>query len=85
MPAQYGWIVRYDKASGEKVPIQPMPGDGEAAYRWNWDSPLLVSRHNASTIYFAANKLFKSTNRGDDWMTISPEKWSSNHLPYLLI
>jgi len=71
--AQYGWIVRYDKASGEKVPIQPMPGDGEAAYRWNWDSPLLVSRHDASTIYFAANKLFKSTNRGDDWNTISPD------------
>ena len=22
--AQYGWIVRYDKASGEKVPIQPI-------------------------------------------------------------
>lgn len=71
--AQYGWIVRYDKASGEKVPIQPMPGENEAAYRWNWDAPLLVSRHNASTLYFAANKLFKSTNRGDDWTTVSPD------------
>ena len=71
--AQYGWIVRYDKASGEKVPIQPMPGENEAAYRWNWDAPLLVSRHDASTLYFAANKLFKSTNRGDDWTTVSPD------------
>jgi len=84
--AQYGWIVRYDKASGEKVPIQPMPGENEAAYRWNWDSPLLVSRHKASTIYFAANKLFKSTNRGDDWSTISPDlsrQLDRNKLPVM--
>lgn len=71
--AQYGWLVRHDKISGEKVPIQPMPGKGEAAYRWNWDAPLLVSPHDASTLYFAANKVFKSTNKGDDWATISPD------------
>jgi len=71
--AQYGWLVRYDNVSGEKVPIQPMPGKGEEAYRWNWDAPLLVSAHDPSVIYFAANKLFKSTNKGDDWSTISPD------------
>jgi photosystem II stability/assembly factor-like uncharacterized protein len=71
--AQYGWLVRFDKLSGEKVPIQPMPGKGEAAYRWNWDAPLLVSPHDASTIYFAANKVFKSSNRGDDWQIISED------------
>jgi hypothetical protein len=71
--AQYGWLVRYDKASGEKVPIQPMPGKGEAPYRWNWDAPLLVSTHDPSTLYFAANKLFKTTNKGDDWTAISPD------------
>ncbi len=71
--AQYGWLVRYDRVSGEKVPIQPMPGKNEAAYRWNWDAPLVVSSHDASTLYFAANKLFKSTNRGDDWQVISPD------------
>ena len=65
--------MRYDRASGEKVPIQPMPAVGEAAYRWNWDAPLIVSKHDASTLYFAANKLFKSTNKGDDWQTISPD------------
>jgi photosystem II stability/assembly factor-like uncharacterized protein len=71
--AQHGWLVRYDKASGEKVPIQPMPGKGEEAYRWNWDAPLIVSSHDASSLYFAANKLFKSTNKGDDWQVISPD------------
>ena len=71
--AQYGWLVRYDRTSGEKTPIQPMPGKGEDAYRWNWDSPLLISPHDNKTLYFCANKVFKSTNRGDDWTTISPD------------
>jgi photosystem II stability/assembly factor-like uncharacterized protein len=71
--AQYGYIVRYDKKSGEKVPIQPLPGENEAAYRWNWDAPLLISPHDHKTLYFAANKVFKSTNRGDDWQTISSD------------
>ena len=71
--AQYGWLVRYDRASGEKTPIQPMPGKDEAAYRWNWDSPLLISPHDNKTLYFCANKVFKSTNRGDDWTVVSPD------------
>lgn len=71
--AQYGWLVRYDKKSGEKMYIQPLPKTGEPAYRWNWDAPLLISPHDHKTLYFAANKLFKSTNRGDEWNAISPD------------
>ena len=71
--AQYGWLVRYDKASGERTPIQPMPGKAEEAIRWNWDAPLIISPHDNKTLYFCANKVFKSTNRGDDWKTISPD------------
>ena len=71
--SQYGGLVRYDKSSGEKISIQPLPGKGEAAYRWNWDSPLLVSPHDPATLYFAANKVFKTSNRGDDWRVISPD------------
>lgn len=71
--AQYGWLVRYDKKSGEKIGIQPMPGKGEAAYRWNWDAPLLISPHDHNTLYFAANKVFKSIDRGNTWQVISPD------------
>ncbi len=69
--SQYGGLVRYDKISGEKAYIQPIPGKDEPAYRWNWDAPILVSPHNNQTVYFAANKVFKSSNRGNDWQTIS--------------
>lgn len=84
--AQYGWLVRYDKASGERVPIQPVPAPGEAAYRWNWDAPLLISPHDHNTIYFAANKVFKSENRGDDWKVISgdlSQQIDRNKLPIM--
>lgn len=84
--AQYGWIVRYDRSSGEKTPIQPMPGKGEDAYRWNWDSPLLISPHDNKTLYFCANKVFKSNNRGDDWLTVSPDlsrQLDRNKLPVM--
>ncbi len=69
--AQYGWLVRYDRKSGEKIGIQPMPGKGEKAYRWNWDAPLVVSNHKHTRLYFAANKVFKSEDRGNSWETIS--------------
>lgn len=69
--AQYGWLVRYEKNSGEKVPIQPFPKQGQPAYRWNWDAPLLISPHEHKRLYFAANKLFKSNDRGNSWEEVS--------------
>jgi len=70
---QYGGLVRYDKQSGERIGIKPQPGKGEAAYRWNWDSPLLISPHDNKTLFFCANKVFKTTDRGNSWETISPD------------
>ena len=69
--AQYGGIARYDKKSGEVVDIKPIEGEGEPAFRWNWDSPLLISSHKHTRLYFAANKLFKSDDMGNTWQTIS--------------
>lgn len=71
--AQYGWLVRYDKKSGERVAIQPQPKKGDEAFRWNWDAPLLISPHNNKRLYFAANVLFKSDDRGNSWTKISPD------------
>jgi len=70
---QNGGLVRFDKQSGETVSIQPKPREGEQAYNFNWDSPLMVSPHDNKTIYYAANKLFRSRDRGDSWEVISGE------------
>lgn len=68
--SQYGVLVRYDKKSGESINIKPQPPSGEA-YRWNWNSPLIISPHSHTRLYFAANKLFRSDDRGDTWKVIS--------------
>lgn len=71
--SQHGGLVRYDKKSGERMGIQPQAGKGEMGYRWNWDSPIIISPHSHTRLYFAANKLFRSDDRGDSWKVISPD------------
>ncbi|MCX6145800.1 MAG: glycosyl hydrolase, partial [Candidatus Kapabacteria bacterium] len=70
--SQYGGLVRYDKKSGEMNYIQPQPEKGEEL-RWNWDTPILISPHKNTRLYFAANKLFVSDDRGQSWKKISPD------------
>ncbi|GMR12668.1 MAG: hypothetical protein BMS9Abin29_0859 [Gemmatimonadota bacterium] len=71
--SQYGGLVRYDRKSGEQVFIQPQPGLDEPALRWNWDAPLLISPHSPTRLYFSANKVFRSDDRGDSWTAISDD------------
>ncbi|MEM9599406.1 MAG: glycosyl hydrolase [Pseudomonadota bacterium] len=70
---QYGGLVRYDRRTHERVFLTPMPPSGEPAYKWNWNTPLLISPHNPSRIYYAAEYLFASDDRGDNWEIISPD------------
>lgn len=71
--SQYGFLVRFDRKSGEIVGIQPKERKGEDAYKFNWDSPLVVSRHVSGRLYFAANKLFRSNDYGNSWEVISDD------------
>ncbi len=71
--AQYGWLVRFNKKTGERVNIKPIERKGEAAYRWNWDAPVIISPHNNKRLYFAANKVFRSDDRGNSWEVISED------------
>jgi hypothetical protein len=51
--------------------IQPGEGKGEQGLRFNWDSPFIISPHSHTRLYFAADKLFRSDDRGDSWKVIS--------------
>jgi photosystem II stability/assembly factor-like uncharacterized protein len=70
---QYGGLVRYNRKTGEALDIKPQEKQGEPAYRYNWDAPLHLSYHHHQTLYFAAQKLFKSNDRGNTWQVISPD------------
>ncbi|MGH9848317.1 MAG: VPS10 domain-containing protein, partial [Blastocatellia bacterium] len=69
--SQDGRMNRVDRVTNERKPIRPEPVEGERPYRWNWDTPMLISPHNPATIFVAANRVFKSTDRGHSWKAIS--------------
>jgi photosystem II stability/assembly factor-like uncharacterized protein len=68
---QYGGLVRYDRSSGETVDIQPQEAPGEDAHRWNWDSPLIISPHLHTRLYYACQRLYRSDDRGNSWRAVS--------------
>lgn len=69
--AQYGNAVRYDRKSGESIDIRPEPAEGEKTFKWYWDAPLLISPHSPTRLYCAAERVFRSDDRGDSWTEIS--------------
>ena len=71
--SQYGGLVRFDKKSGESVGIKPIARKGENNYRFNWDAPLVVSRHVPGRLYFSAEKVFRSDDYGNSWEVISDD------------
>ena len=84
--SQYGVLVRYDKPTGQELVLQPQEGKGEPPLRWNWDSPVIISPHSHTRLYFAANKLFRSDDRGDTWKAISGDltrQINRNQLPVM--
>lgn len=75
--SQDGRMSRVDRVTNERKTIRPEPPEGERPYRWNWDTPMLISSHNPATIFVAANHLFKSTDRGHSWKVISGDLTSN--------
>jgi len=71
--SQFGGVYRFNKATGERTSIRPREPDDSERYRFNWNSPILISHHNPEIIYFGGNRLFKSLNRGDSWPIRSPD------------
>ena len=69
--SQFGWYQRLDRGSGDRVDIHPKHALGETPLRWNWQTPIWVSRHAPDTVYIGANKVFRSVDAGEEWEAIS--------------
>jgi photosystem II stability/assembly factor-like uncharacterized protein len=66
--SQDGNMGRINLTTMERRPIKP-----GGAYRWNWDTPIVVSSLDPKVVYTGANVLFRSTDRGTTWTAISPD------------
>ena len=69
--SQYGGLGRYDRRTGETVGIQPQEARNADPHRWNWDSPFIISPHSHTRLYFAAQRLYRSDDRGNTWKAMS--------------
>ena len=74
-----GVVTRFDKRTEQAQSISPWPldtsgrGAGELEHRFQWTEPILLSPHDPDVLYTAAEVIFKSTDHGMSWTTISPD------------
>ena len=73
----YGELFRYDKRTGQAQIIAPDAvrrfGDSNPKYRYTWTSPLVFSPQDPHVLYFGAQYVMKSSDRGNSWQEISPD------------
>lgn len=71
--SQGGHINRVDLGSGKRKPLQPEAKEGSPAFRFNWNTPFVISHFDPKVLYLGGNVLFRLTERGDKWQVISPD------------
>jgi photosystem II stability/assembly factor-like uncharacterized protein/predicted nucleic acid-binding Zn-ribbon protein len=74
---QFGFASRLDLKTKERAPIRPRPElsakKKEKPLRYNWVTPFILSPHSNQVLYYGANRLYRSLDRGDTWTAISPD------------
>lgn len=66
-------LFRVNKRTGAAKYLQPAPREGQERFRFNWNSPYLVSPHDPTVLYVGGNRVFRLTKKGDAWEAISPD------------
>lgn len=68
---QFGNYFRINKLMGDSKYISPKHDLGERPLRFNWQTPIWLSRHQQDVLYLGANRVYRSFNQGGDWEAIS--------------
>ncbi len=72
--SQFGAYARLNrKTKGDRRSVRPSHDLGETPLRFNWQTPILLSRHNQDVFYIGANRLYRSLNKGDSLVGVSPD------------
>lgn len=71
--SQFGFYYRVDLETKERLRIYPKHELGDSPYRYNWQTPLLLSPHNQDILYMGVNKLLRSMDQGKTFDVISED------------
>lgn len=84
--SQFGVYGRYNKERrGSQKFLRPVHELGETPLRFNWQTPILLSKHNQDVLYYGANRLYRSLNKGDTLIPMSTDMTKgkvSGNVPY---
>ena len=75
---QSGHVSRYRMSNAESKDIRPFPKPGEPELRFSWNTPLLARPGRTATLYIGSQYLYRSTDRGNSWVRISPDLTTNN-------
>ncbi|MEO6612945.1 MAG: hypothetical protein ABIT05_10695 [Chitinophagaceae bacterium] len=84
--SQFGFYGRYNKERrGSQKFLHPQHELGEKPLRFNWQTPILLSKHNQDVLYYGTNRLYRSLNKGDTLIAMSNDLTSgkvTGNVPY---
>ncbi|TAH42637.1 MAG: glycosyl hydrolase [Bacteroidetes bacterium] len=71
---QFGYYYRLNKnVDGESMSVKPRNNIGENNYRFNWQSPICLSKHNQDILYYGSNHFHRSLLKGEEMKTMSAD------------
>ena len=72
--SQFGVYARYhkEKKAAPKY-IRPQHDLGEKPLRFNWQTPILLSKHQPDVLYYGSNRFHRSLNKGDTMIAMSQD------------
>ncbi len=79
-----GSITRYDHKTGQvrEITTAPQLALGTKAedlhYRFQWNAPIRISKHDPSVLYHTSNFVHRSTDEGQTWTVVSPDLTRAN-------
>lgn len=79
-----GEITRFNRKTGQVLQLTPYPHYTEGTtmtelkYRFQWNYPIVISRHDPDNIYITSNYVHRSADGGFNWEVISPDLTTNN-------
>jgi photosystem II stability/assembly factor-like uncharacterized protein len=71
--SQFGFYGRRSTDGGKRLFIYPRPDLGEAKYRFNWQTPIWLSKHNQDIFYYGTNRFHRSLQKGENLEPLSAD------------
>ncbi len=71
--SQFGSYFRNNKQGTQRLPIRPRHQLGETPLRFNWETPIWLSKHNQDIFYIGSNRVHRSFNKAENLQNVSPD------------